>query len=118
MAGGSSGFYTANLQSISLMLNAAAIRLVAGDEISLTLYVRNAAVGSGKNSGLARLWYNDEQAKSRFDATVAGVGDPTYQLDGFALGETAGLGLRKTIDVPAGAKGSPFKVLGTWTRTR
>ena len=78
--------------------------------------MRNACTGSGKNSGTARLWFNDSAANSRFDATL---GSPhTYFLaDGFALASAPGPGPKKTIDVAAGAKCSAFKSFGTWSVT-
>jgi hypothetical protein len=88
----------------------------SGDRLSVRVYVRNASSGSGKNSGRARLWFNDNAANSRFGATI---GSPAtfYLKDGFALGTAPGAGPRKSIDVQAGAKGSPFKPFGTWTLT-
>ena len=78
--------------------------------------MRNACTGSGKNSGAARLWFNDSAANSRFDATI---GSPAiyYLRDGFSLATTPGPGPKKTIDVAAGAKCSPFKPFGTWSTT-
>ena len=88
----------------------------SGDTVSIKLFVRNACSGSSKNSGSARLWFNDSAANSRFDATI---GTPrTYFLrDAFALATTPGPGPKKTIDVAAGAKCSPYKTFGTWTTT-
>jgi hypothetical protein len=78
--------------------------------------VRNACTGSGKNSGTARLWFNDAAANSRFNATID---SPTtyYLRDGFVLGTSPGSGPKKTIDVSAGAKCNPFKAFGTWSTT-
>jgi len=84
--------------------------------LSVKLFVRNACSGSGKNSGTARLWFNDSAANSRFAATI---GSPkTYFLrDAFALATSPGPGPKKTIDVLAGAKCSPYKTFGTWSTT-
>jgi len=54
----------------------------SGDTLSLKVYVRNACTGSGKNSGRARLWFNDSAANSRFNATV-GSSSTYYLLGGF-----------------------------------
>jgi hypothetical protein len=113
--GGSSGFNNAHEYSIALM-PALVESYVPGDVLSITLWVRNACAGSGKNSGRARLWYGDATANSRFDAAIAGP-ETNFLLAGSALGATAGGGPRQSIDVAAGAKCSPFKPFGTWTRT-
>jgi hypothetical protein len=113
---GSSGFNNAKLDSIPLTLPTA-IGIAPGDTLSIKLLVRNACSGSGKNAGTARLWFNDSQANSRFDATVDDVNSDLYLLDGSALGTSAGPGPKKTIDVSAGAKCSAWKPFGTWTVT-
>jgi hypothetical protein len=113
VAGGSSGFNNARLNSIPLTLNSA-VAVSAGDQFSIKLYVRNACVGSGKNSGGARLWYNDSAANSHFDATVAGSTNNYYLWEDSALNTTVGDGPRLNVDVAAGAKCSPFKLFGTW----
>jgi uncharacterized protein len=112
--GGSSGFNNAKLDSIPLNLPTA-VGFGPGDTISIKLLVRNACSGSGKNSGTARLWFNDSQANSRFDVTADDVHSDLYLLDGSALGTSAGPGPKKTIDVAAGAKCSAWKPFGTWT---
>jgi len=78
--------------------------------------VRNACTGSGKNSGTARLWFNDAAADSRLDLTL---GNPStrHVASGFALAPAPGPGPKLTIDVAAGAKCSSFKPFGTWTMT-
>jgi len=113
--GGSSGFNNAKQDTISLTPVEGAT-FQSGDAVSIKLYVRNACTGSSKNSGAARLWFNDSAANSRFDATI---GSPaTYFLrDAFALATTPGLGPKKTIDVAAGAKCSLYKTFGTWSTT-
>jgi hypothetical protein len=112
--GGSSGFNNAQLHTIG-MTPVAGAAFSSGDTLSTTLYVRNACSGSGKNSGRARLWYNDAAANSRFDATI--TNPATYYLgDSFVLGVAAGAGPRRTMDVAAGSKCSPYKTFGTWSR--
>jgi hypothetical protein len=115
VAGGSSGFNNAKLDAIALT-PLAGTTFASGETLSIKLLVRNACTGSGKNSGTARLWFNDSAANSRFEATI---GSPhTYSLgDGFALTSAAGPGPKKTIDVAAGAKCSAFKPFGTWSVT-
>jgi hypothetical protein len=114
--GGSSGFNNAKLDSIPLSLPTA-VGVAPGDTLSIKLLVRNACSGSGKNSGTARLWFNDSQANSRFDATVDDSNSDLYLLDGSTLGTSAGPGPKKTIDVAAGGKCSAWKTFGTWTIT-
>ena len=114
--GGSSGFNNAKLDSIPLNLPSA-VGFGPGDTISIKLLVRNACSGSGKNSGTARLWFNDSQADSRFDVTADDADSDLYLLDGSALGTSAGPGPKKTVDVSAGAKCSAFKPFGTWTKS-
>jgi hypothetical protein len=113
--GGSSGFNNARQDTIPLTPVGGAT-FQSGDTVSIKLYVRNACTGSGKNSGRARLWFNDSAANSRFNATI---GDPrTYFLrDAFVLATSPGPGPKRTIDVAAGAKCSPYKTFGTWSTT-
>ena len=115
VAGGSSGFNNARQDAVVLTPVDGAT-FGSGETLSIKLLVRNACTGSGKNSGTARLWFNDSAANSGFDATI---GSPhTYFLgDGFALATTPGPGPKKTIDVAAGAKCSAFKSFGTWSIT-
>jgi len=114
--GGSSGFNNAKLNSIPLSLTNVT-GVAAGDMLSIKLLVRNACSGSGKNSGRARLWYNDAAANSRFDTTIDGMTNDWFLRDAFALAMTPGPGPKKTIDVQAGAKCSAYKPFGTWTAT-
>jgi uncharacterized protein YaiE (UPF0345 family) len=115
IAGGSSGFNNAKLDTIPLNLSAP-VDFPPGSTstLSIKLYVRNACTGSGKNSGTARLWYNDAAANSQFGATIGTVSD-FYLRDGFVLANGPGAGPKKTIDVAAGAKCSAFKPFGTWS---
>jgi len=115
VAGGSSGFNAAKQDTITLTPMPGVV-FNSSDTLSVRLLVRNACTGSGKNSGTARLWFNDSAATSRFDATIGGAA--TYFLrNGFGLGTAPGQGPKQTIDVAAGAKCSPFKAFGTWSTT-
>jgi hypothetical protein len=114
--GGSSGFNNAKLDTIPLTLTSSP-GIAAGDTLSIKLLVRNACAGSGKNSGRARLWFNDAAANSRFDTTLDGTTSDWYLRDLFALAPTPGPGPKKTIDVQSGAKCSVYKPFGTWTTT-
>jgi YVTN family beta-propeller protein len=115
VAGGSSGFNNAKLDTIPLGLFVP-VYFPPGSALSIKLYIRNACAGSGKNSGTARLWYNDMAANSQFGATI-GAASNYYLRDGFVLATVPGPGPKKTIDVAAGAKCSPFKTFGTWSIT-
>ena len=114
--GGSSGFNNAKLDTIPLTLTAP-VDVDSDDTLSIRLLVRNACAGSGKNSGRARLWFNDAAASSRFDTTVDTATSDWYLRDLFALAKTPGPGPKKTIDVQSGAKCSAYKPFGTWTAT-
>lgn len=114
--GGSSGFNNANLQTIPFG-TFAPVDFPQGSTLSIKLYVRNACQGPTHNSGIARLWYDDAAANSRFDATIEGSSSDYYLRDNFVLSTTVGSGPKKKIDVQAGAKCSPFKTFGTWTIT-
>jgi PKD repeat protein len=116
VSGGSSGFGNANLNTIPFT-NFSPIDFPTGSSLSVKVSARNACVGSGKNSGTARLWFNDSAANSQFGATITPNTDDYYLLDGLVLGISAGPGPKKNIDVAAGAKCSPFKPFGTWQVT-
>lgn len=115
--GGSSGFNNAILRTINLAL-ADPLEACPGDTMSVRLSVRIAADGSGHRSGTARLWFNDSAADSHVTTTIGGTATDNFILDGFALGEQAGPGPKKTIDVfvDRAVGGNPFKPFGTWTR--
>jgi hypothetical protein len=116
VASGSSGFSRAKLDSIPLNLPTA-VGIAPGDTLSIRLLVRNACSGSSENAATARLWFNDAEADSHFDATIDGQEEDDYLLDGGALGSSPGPGPKEAIDVSAGATCSAFKPFGTWTRT-
>ena len=117
--GGSSGFNNAKDRAISLALTSPGTDPVcSGDSLSIRLSVRVTAVG-GHRSGTARLWYNDAQANSRFDATIGGVNMNLYLLNGFVLGTSPGVGPKLTIDVfsDRAKNGNPWIPFGTWIKT-
>jgi|GEM_PF-4686009 len=110
--GGSSGFNNAHLRSIPIALDAASL---APSECAITfkVYARISA-GSDHRSGTARLWFNDAQANSRFDATIGGSAVPFYLVAPAQLSTSIGPGPRKYVDVFAdrAKNGNPFKLLG------
>ena len=116
VSGGSSGFAHAQLGTIPFN-TFSPIDLSSGSQLSIKIYARNACSGSGKNSGTARLWYNDSQANSRFNATIAANTSNYFLLNNSKLGISSGTGPKLTSDLSAGTKCSPFKSFGTWTIT-
>jgi len=115
-AGGSSGFNNAILRTVGLVQSQPA-SFNPGDQLSIKLSVR--AGPTGHVSGFARLWYNDAAANSRFDIGLDGNPNTFYLLDGFVLGNAAGPGPKKTIDVfvHRNQNGNAFKPFGTWVKT-
>jgi hypothetical protein len=119
--GGSSGFNNAILDTIPLALTGGPVPVSSGNVLSVQVLVRNACIGSGHNSGRARLWYNGQpidtgssrDAGSRFDATIGGSNSNYYLRSGFTLDTTAGAA-KTSRDVAAGAKCGPFVTFGTW----
>jgi len=108
------------LQTIDLNLTED-VNLLAGNTLSVELYARNTCFGKTHNSGTARLWSNDGQANSMFDATVGGASPPYYLRDGSVLSNSAGSGPKKTIDVFVDNKiacpDRAFNLLGSWIIT-
>lgn len=117
VAGGSSGFNNAVLDTINLALSAP-VSLCSGDTLGIRLSVRVAS-SSAHVSGTARLWFNDSAATSRFGATVGGVMSDYFLLDNFVLNTASGAGPKRTIDVTVNRNvgGNSFKPFGTWTKT-
>ncbi|MCI0391248.1 MAG: FG-GAP repeat protein [Acidobacteria bacterium] len=117
VSSGSNGFNKAVLNTINLGLPAP-VNVCPGDILKIKLSVRIAA-NSGHLSGTARLWFNDAAANSRFDATIGGVTNDHFLLDGFTLSTVAGVGPKMTIDVLVNraVDGNPFKPFGTWSKT-
>ncbi len=113
---GSNGFNNANLNTIGFD-SFSPVDFPTGSQLTLKVYVRNACIGSGHNSGTARLWYNDSAANSQFGSTIGVSSYTDYLLNGFLLGTSVGGGPKKSIDVAAGAKCSTFRSFGTWTIT-
>ena len=87
VASGSSGFNNAKLRTIDLEL-LAPVDVPADAELAIQLSVRRTCFGGGHASGTARLWFNDSQANSRFDATIDGTTSDFFLQDGFALAIT------------------------------
>ncbi len=116
--GGSSGFNNAVKRTIDLAFLESPT-ILPGDILSFRLSVRISTTVSGHRSGTARLWFNDAQAKSSFDATFGGENKDYYLLNGFGLGASAGPGPKKIIDVFVDKLkgGNPFKPFGTWSIT-
>ena len=117
-SGGSSGFNNAKNRAITLALSQSNVSFLAGDKLAVKLYVRVTPVG-GHRSGTARLWYNDAQADTHFDATINGVTSNWYIRAGGGLETTPGAGPKTTIDVFSDrlVGGNPYKIFGTWTHT-
>jgi sugar lactone lactonase YvrE len=116
--GGSSGFNNAVKRTIDLAFLESPT-ILPGDTLSFRLSVRISTTVSGHRSGTARLWFNDAQAKSSFDATFGGENKDYYLLNGFGLGASTGPGPKKIIDVFVDKLkgGNPFKPFGTWSIT-
>jgi hypothetical protein len=121
VVGGSSGFNNAKLSAIPLALTGGPVAVSSGNVFSIQVLARNACVGSGHNSGRARLWYNgklidvgaNRDAGSRFDATIGGTNHDYFLRPGLALSTTAGAA-KVSQDVNAGARCGPFVSFGTW----
>ena len=123
-AGGSSGFDNGRHSSIPLGLTVLPVDVPSGTVLSLKLSARITCTGSTHASGTARLWFNDPQAASRFDATIDDVTRDHALQNGFALGPAPGPGPRITIDKFLDNKvacskegGRPFTSFGTWRIT-
>jgi hypothetical protein len=118
VSGGSSGFNNAKNRAVALALSQSNVSFLAGDKLSIKLYVKVTAVG-GHRSGTARLWFNDAQADTHFDATINGTTNNWYIRAGGGLETTPGAGPKTTIDVFSDrlVGGNPYKLFGTWTHT-
>jgi hypothetical protein len=117
VAGGSSGFNNAKLQTIPVNLSGP-VHFSAGDTLAIRISVRNACSGSGKNSGTARLWYDDGNTANSQVAAFLGAQIGYYLRGGFAFSVDPGPGPKKTFDMAAGNKCSAFKPFGTWSVTQ
>ncbi|HSX08960.1 MAG TPA: hypothetical protein VLF93_02295 [Candidatus Saccharimonadales bacterium] len=89
----------------------------SGSSLSIKVSARNACIGSGKNSGTAKLWYNTSSKNSNFGATVNTLSNTYYLLDNSTLGTAAGAGPLKSSTIQAGVQCSPFQSFGTWAIT-
>jgi hypothetical protein len=121
VVGGSNGFNNAKLNTIPLTLTEP-VDVSTGDTLSIELLVRNACSSSGKNSGVARLWYNGQPidsgtartAGSRFDATIGGTSTDYFLRGNSALSTTAGTS-QLSVDKAVGSRCSAFVSIGSWT---
>ncbi len=113
---GGAGLDNANLNTISFN-SFSPVNMPSGSLLRITVSVRNACVGSKNNGKTARLWFNDTQANSHFGATINSISNNYYLLNASVLGTSVGAGPKQTIDVDPGAKCSPFRPFGTWTKT-
>ena len=112
--GGSSGFNNAKDRVITLALsNPGVDTICSGESLSIKLSARVTTTG-GHNTGTLRLWYNDAQANTRFDANIGGTDMNLYLLNGFVLGTSPGAGPKMTIDVLLGR--TTWKTIGTWNK--
>jgi hypothetical protein len=118
--GGSSGFNNAKLSTIPQSFTVP-IDAGSGESLSIKVSARITCFGNSHNSGIARLWFNDAQATSRFDATLGGAAGGFFLSPGFALTNGAGIGPKSTVDVPlnknVACPGRPFQPFGTWSIT-
>lgn len=125
VATGAVGFSRAKLRSIELP-EFSPVGADTGDELSITLNVRNSCARQGRLSGTVLLWFNGgpidagkaADAGSRFGATISpseAAADyflrPSFELS------TASGSSRTSVDVAAGAKCSAYKTFGTWSVT-
>lgn len=113
---GSGGFNNATLVSTPFT-SFSPVSFPSGTDMKIDLYARNACTGSLRNAGTAKLWFNDSAANSHFDATLGGSNSNYYLLNNSILSTAAGTGPQQSSNVAAGAKCSPFKSFGTWTKT-
>jgi hypothetical protein len=93
------------------------VNFPTGSQLKLKVSARNACSGSLDPNGTVRLFYNDNGANSRFDATIEGSNSDYYLRSAFALATTVGGGPRQNVSVSAGSQCSAFKTFGTWTIT-
>lgn len=117
VSGGSSGFNHARLRSV--VLNSIPSRPLAfGDTLTLKLSVRVAA-NSGRRSGTARLWYDDQRANSGLNLTISGTTAGYYLRGAFLLKVSPGAGTKKTIDVfvDRAVNRNAWKPFGAWSVT-
>jgi hypothetical protein len=117
--GGSSGFNNARLSTIPFDFVPPFTPPVGVSRLEITVSARRTCFDGGHNSGTARLWFNDGQANSRFDATTDGTTADYFLQNGGALGTGAGSGPKKTADAAVTSSvpcpDRPFTPFGTWS---
>jgi hypothetical protein len=74
--------------------------------LTLKVSARITCSGPTHASGSLRLWFNDAQAGSNFDATIDGVSEDYFLRSGAVLGATQGAGPKTTMDVSLNSKES------------
>ncbi|MGH9802175.1 MAG: HYR domain-containing protein, partial [Blastocatellia bacterium] len=89
VSGGSNSSNNFAAQTINLTSSAPAF-FCSGDTLSIRLSFRIAA-GSNRRRATARLWLNEAAAGSNFAATIGGVTNSYFFLNGFALGASPGV---------------------------
>lgn len=128
VAGGSSGFNNAVLQTIALAMNGT-VSVPPGAVLTFRPSVRRTCVGGGHTSGTVRFWYDgpaidqgtNRDAGSRFAATVSTTSSDFFMQDPAVLSVTAGT-VRQFVDVAVNSKATcparPFSSLGEWSITQ
>ena len=102
------------LLTVPLTLTSGRVGLASGDLVTFDVSIRNACVGSGKNSGQATLSFNDDALDSSFDATLGGV-QSFHLRDGGTLSTTPATGPKKSVRQDIGPRCSPFRSFGSWS---
>ncbi len=115
------GFNNAKLNTIPLTLSAGPHEVPSGTVLKVKVSARITCTGPTHATGSLRLWFNDAQAGSNFDATIDGVSEDYFLRSGSVLGATQGAGPKTTIDVALNSKEkcsgrTPIEV-GSWTIT-
>jgi hypothetical protein len=86
---------------------------VDGSVLQLKTFVRNACKKSLRNSGSAKIWFNDKEEDSQFGVVINKKKSDYFLRDNFILSQTQGSSL-KTITVSTEDKCGIFKPFGTW----
>lgn len=86
---------------------------VDGSVLQLKTFVRNACKKSLRNSGSAKMWFNDKEENSQFGVVINKKKSDYFLRDNFILSQTQGSSL-KTITVSTADKCGVFKPFGTW----
>ena len=89
--------------------------------LKIKVSARITCTGTTHATGSLRLWFNDAQAGSNFEATIDGVSEDYFLRSGGVLGVTQGAGPKTTIDVALNSKekcgGRTSIEVGSWTIT-